>query len=547
MRKRSTRRQQGKAGSSDVTQRLRGESAATASSTTSYDDGPDHEALSTRYGLNFVRDGQAQKVQRLESEFGSDRVGEWVDEGMAVETMGKPQDMQAFRQRQEARSDVIPADVERRNQASVQRSAQAAHDDGPAGEVGVPDTVRNVISTPGKSLDESVQREMESKIGDDFSDVQLHTGPAASAAADAINARAFTVGNHVAFNDGEYDPHSKSGKRVLAHELTHVRQQTGGRVSMLPRAGGGLEIDPDPRLEREAETVADRVVSSEGAADGGFHVQRQPGDSTVQRFPFPGSESQQEADESDENESGSATVGMTESELEEFVSDVANAAIPEGVPEGVNRLVFHVHGFHNDAEDGLDIAQTARNEYESAGLEGAVSGLGWDAGSTAIDWWSANERARELGPQLATFIRAYKERYPETDIVLQGHSLGTRVILEAVRALAEQGETDVVDTVVMFAGAVDSYEVSKDGKYGDALSSAVNNVENYFSTEDGVLNWVFWMAEMGKEAIGNAGGAGDLPENYTDHDVSEVIDGHSSLKYIEAGFLETRVVPGLSP
>ncbi|MDS0260816.1 DUF4157 domain-containing protein [Haloarcula sp. S1CR25-12] len=64
-----------------------------------------------------------------------------------------------------------------------------------------------------------------------------------------MNARVCTARNHVAFNRGEYDPESAEGQHVLAHELAHVRQQTGGAVSMLPQKGE-LAIAPDERLER---------------------------------------------------------------------------------------------------------------------------------------------------------------------------------------------------------------------------------------------------------------------------------------------------------
>ncbi len=71
---------------------------------------------------------------------------------------------------------------------------------------------------------------------DSLGDVRIHTGPQAAKACEDINARAFNVGNHIAFNTGEYDPCSAEGQHVLAHELAHVRQQTGGAVSMLPQA-----------------------------------------------------------------------------------------------------------------------------------------------------------------------------------------------------------------------------------------------------------------------------------------------------------------------
>jgi hypothetical protein len=133
-------------------------------------------------------------------------------------------------------------------------------------------------------MDETVQREMESKMGSDFSDVQLHTGPKATAAADSINARAFTVGNHVAFNKGEYQPDSDSGKRILAHELTHVRQQTEGAVTMLPKPNSEpvsvqrsvaegvllqpkLEVSsPDDPAEKEAEDVAAKIVEMDSSS-----------------------------------------------------------------------------------------------------------------------------------------------------------------------------------------------------------------------------------------------------------------------------------------
>lgn len=104
---------------------------------------------------------------------------------------------------------------------------------------------------------------MEERMGDSFGDVRIHTDAQAAQACEEINARAFTVGNHIAFNDGEYDPTSPEGQFLLAHELAHVRQQTGGAISMMPQEGADLEIDPDPQLEREADEAAEQVLSGE--------------------------------------------------------------------------------------------------------------------------------------------------------------------------------------------------------------------------------------------------------------------------------------------
>jgi hypothetical protein len=216
------------------------------------------------------------------------RVHEWVDEGMPTDIMGKTRDMEAFRQRQAERPPEVPTNIERQNNRSVQRSEKVAGKTGPAGETGVPDPVRDVISSTGRSLDTSIQRVMEDRMGDSFGDVQVHTGSSAATACESINARAFTVGNHIAFNQGEYDPESSEGQHVLAHELAHVRQQTGAAVSMLPQEEMELEVDPDPQLEREAEETAQRVMEGgalgiQRMADTEVYLQRYPGQERIEQ------------------------------------------------------------------------------------------------------------------------------------------------------------------------------------------------------------------------------------------------------------------------
>lgn len=77
----------------------------------------------------------------------------------------------------------------------------------------------------GKLLSESVRSFFEPRFGRDFSDVRVHTGPTADEAARSVNAEAFTVGQDIAFRSGVYRPMTENGKKLLAHELTHVVQQ----------------------------------------------------------------------------------------------------------------------------------------------------------------------------------------------------------------------------------------------------------------------------------------------------------------------------------
>lgn len=77
----------------------------------------------------------------------------------------------------------------------------------------------------GKPLPEGVRTQFESEMGADFSDVRLHTGTEAARLNEQFGARAFTYGKDIYFDEGEYDEHSREGRYLLAHELTHTVQQ----------------------------------------------------------------------------------------------------------------------------------------------------------------------------------------------------------------------------------------------------------------------------------------------------------------------------------
>src|SRR6185436_9100313 len=85
-------------------------------------------------------------------------------------------------------------------------------------------------------------------LGQDFSRVRIHTDANAATLANEMDARAFTVGQHIAFGTGEYRPGTPIGDALIAHELAHVVQQTGGGVAALLHKGsdrGALEADAD--------------------------------------------------------------------------------------------------------------------------------------------------------------------------------------------------------------------------------------------------------------------------------------------------------------
>ncbi len=82
----------------------------------------------------------------------------------------------------------------------------------------------------GSSLDYKTRGFMESRFGTDLSNVRIHTGSEAASLNRDLSARAFTVGSDIYFNQGQYQPETERGKRLLAHELTHVLQQGNSKV-----------------------------------------------------------------------------------------------------------------------------------------------------------------------------------------------------------------------------------------------------------------------------------------------------------------------------
>ena len=108
----------------------------------------------------------------------------------------------------------------------------------------------------GASLDESVRSTFAPQLGDNLSDVKVHTDTTADALARSVSARAFATGSDVYFSQGEYKPGTASGNKLLAHELTHVVQQRGA-----PTSGPMTVSNPGDSLETEADAVADELTT----------------------------------------------------------------------------------------------------------------------------------------------------------------------------------------------------------------------------------------------------------------------------------------------
>jgi hypothetical protein len=92
--------------------------------------------------------------------------------------------------------------------------------------------VHEALGSTSQPLDASTRDFMESRFGHDFSHVRVHTDEKAVESARALKALAYTVGHDVVFGKGQYSPHASEGRRLVAHELTHVLQQPGDSMAM---------------------------------------------------------------------------------------------------------------------------------------------------------------------------------------------------------------------------------------------------------------------------------------------------------------------------
>jgi hypothetical protein len=139
---------------------------------------------------------------------------------------------------------------------ALQRVAQASQS-----ATVVPPIVHEVLHASGRPLDGDTQRFFGERFGQDFSQVRVHTDARAAESARAVQAQAYTVGEHVVFGTGQHAPGTTAGKQLLAHELTHVLQQRQ------TARGGPLRIGPPGDVyEREADRLARTVASGQSPA-----------------------------------------------------------------------------------------------------------------------------------------------------------------------------------------------------------------------------------------------------------------------------------------
>lgn len=137
------------------------------------------------------------------------------------------------------------------------------------------------LNSGGKAISKNVRDFFEPRFGYDFSDVKIHSDSSAVKSAQSINALAYTSGNNIVFNENQYSPDTYGGKKLLAHELTHVIQQNpilktsvSNPVQRKPGDKHDLtavSLSGDPVLEK---TFDNEAVIGKASNSSGEHVRR---------------------------------------------------------------------------------------------------------------------------------------------------------------------------------------------------------------------------------------------------------------------------------
>ncbi len=139
---------------------------------------------------------------------------------------------------------------------NLQRRAE-----GSAEPVRASSLVHETLRSGGQPLDSATRLFMEPRFGHDFSKVRVHTGSRAAESAKSVSAMAYTVGRNIVFGHGQFAPQTRQGQHLLAHELTHTLQQTGGVSRSEESSSTGLRVSsPGDAHELAAEQTADQVM-----------------------------------------------------------------------------------------------------------------------------------------------------------------------------------------------------------------------------------------------------------------------------------------------
>ena len=199
-----------------------------------------------------------------------------LPESVPVSKPGDPEELEADRVAESVMRDGL---ADGGKSAGTTRAAVALRrvEAGDATSPASSAAVAAATSQTGEPLHAETKAFMEPRFGFDFSRVRVHADQTAAESARAVSARAYTLGDHVVFGAGEYAPQSPEGRRLIAHELTHVVQHDGviGRLSRepsgtapAPAPAAPVQMPPDAASHSDLEALEQKSFEAAKARSG---------------------------------------------------------------------------------------------------------------------------------------------------------------------------------------------------------------------------------------------------------------------------------------
>ena len=260
---------------------------------------------------------------------------------------------------------------------------------------GAETAIDRAAGSSGHGLPDALRARFESSLAADLSTVRLHTGGDSAAAAHAVGARAYTVGQDIHFAAGAYDPGSTAGLQLIAHEVAHTVQQAGSA----PTRQHKLEVStPGDGAEVEADRAAEAMVAGTrfAVSSAPASVQRQPDNSYSNRGP----------DDPEARDKAKQVAAQFEAEVIQKQAGAISKLITAGVKiqVGVFQLLTRSKEEDRPATEKKRCAALAAELVQAKGeLSGLAAALGTISGSA---WAAPFEKIEEGAGYAAGAIQA---------------------------------------------------------------------------------------------------------------------------------------------
>ncbi|MCR8557637.1 DUF4157 domain-containing protein [Mucilaginibacter sp. BJC16-A38] len=339
------------------------------------------------------------------------------------------------------------------------------------------------LGASGQSMPEGSRKFFEPKFGHDFSNVKLHTDSVAAKSAQSINALAYTSGNNIVFNTGQYAPESDSGKKLMAHELTHVVQQgatakssgsTKSLTNTVQRAPGWAD---GVGTNKSAENVDKDGKASTTTAG------------TVLRIPLEGLKTGNQDDSMTKDVTITDKVTKKQSvktvpvDTTEKAKGKAIALVPDGLdPTKPVEVLLNLHG-HNEGyrevkSNVRDISLDRIEQQIITSGHGQMIGI-LPEGTTKSDWganFNSDAYIKEVMGRIAT-EKSWKKAPDIGRVIVSAHSGGGNVMEEMLKPGGTSQPPGQMQELALFEAINGPHELAAVKQWiTDNIKKDVNNL-----------------------------------------------------------------------